>query len=265
MRRHPLSMKIKPLLFAFTAVLAVARLAAADILPADTAVFLQPDAKSFVLSRLKAGNTIIYTGDAPAGWRRVELSGTFEAYVHNSDLTKGLEVKVGANILTEPKKDATVLTVAQEGDKTEVVGLAKNSDFCQIKLEKKLLGFIAVGANANLPADLKPVVSAAPAPVAPSSAVGRAVPIAGNSSDSPRLFAGRLVLARRAIINPNPPYDYQVVDASGRRFAYVDMRRVPATEKLDLYLDREVSITGTVRNTVDGKDIVIAAESIQVK
>jgi len=40
---------------------------------------------------------------------------------------------------------------------------------------------------------------------------------------------------------------------------------VPATEKLDLYLDREVSITGTVRNTVDGKDIVIAAESIQVK
>ena len=258
-------MKIKNLLLALVAVVAAARLAAADILPADTAVFLAPDAKSFVLSRLKAGNTIIYTGDAPAGWRRVELSGTFEAYVRNSDLTKGLEVKVGANIYTEPKKDATVLTVAAEGDKAEVVGLAKNSDFCQIKLEKKLQGFIAVGANANLPGDAKPALAVTPAPSAPTNATGRAVPITGNNSDTPRLFAGRLVLARRAIINPNPPYDYQLVDAGGRRFAYVDMRRIPATEKIDTFLDREISITGTVRNTVDGKDIVIAAESMQVK
>jgi len=30
-------------------------------------------------------------------------------------------------------------------------------------------------------------------------------------------------------------------------------------------LEREVTITGTVRNTVDGKDLVIAAESMQVK
>jgi hypothetical protein len=256
-------MKIKSLVLALAVALPLAGLSAADILPSDTAVFLQPDAKSFVLSRLKAGNTIIYTGDAPAGWRRVELSGTFEAYVHTRDLTKGLDVKVGANVLTEPKKDASVLTVAQEGDKSELVGLAKNSDFCQIKIEKKLQGFIAVGANANLPADTKIAVN--PAPVAPTSAVGRAVPIAGNSADMPRLFAGRLVLARRAIINPNPPYDYQVVDSAGHRFAYVDMRRMPATAKIDPFLEREVSITGTVRNTVDGKDIVIAAESIQLK
>lgn len=257
-------MKTKIALLALASAFAGLRLAAADILPADTAVFLQPDTKSFVLQRLKAGNTIVYTGDAPAGWRRVELSGTFEAFVHNRDLTKGLDVKPGANLYTEPKKDATVLTIAQEGDKAEVVGLAKNSDYCQIKLEKKLQGFIAVGANANAAA--APVFNVTPpAPaVAPSStAVGRAVPIAG--SDVPRLFAGRLVLARRPLINPNPPYDYQVMDASGRRFAYVDIRRMSATEKMDNYLDREISITGTVRNTVDGKDVVIAAESMQVR
>jgi hypothetical protein len=252
-------MKIKPLLLPLVAAAAV-RLAAADILPADTAVFLQPDAKSFVLSRLKAGNTIIYTGDAPAGWRRVELSGTFEAFVHNRDLTKGLEVKTGANILTEPKKDATVLTIAAEGDKTEVVGLAKNSDYCQIKLEKKLQGYIAVGATANLPGDAKPAVAPV-APPAPTNAVGRAAPTA-SSSDTPRLFSGKLVLARRAIINPNPPYDFQVVDANGHRFAYVDVRRLPATQKIDTFIERDVVITGTVRNTVDGKDIVIAAESL---
>ena len=260
------SMKIKTFLLALVSLLGVLRLAAADILPADTAVFLQPDAKSYVLSRLKAGNTIVYNGDAPAGWRRVELSGTFEAYVHNKDLTKGLEVKVGANILTTPKKDATILTTIQEGDKTEVIGLA-NGDWCQIKLEKKLQGYIAIGANANAPAApaLAFNVSAPVAPVAPTTAVGHAVPIAGNSADMPRLFAGHLVLARRPIINPNPPYDYQVLDSNGRRFAYVDMRRIPATEKIETYLDRDISITGTVRNTVDGKDLVIAAESMQLK
>src|SRR4051812_44521525 len=129
-------MKIKSLFLAVFAA-AVARLIAADLLPSDTAVFIQPDPKSYVLSRLKAGNTIVYTGDAPTGWRRVELSGTFEAYVHNRDITKGLEVREGANILTAPKKEAAVLTTAQEGDKTEVVGIA-NGDWCQIKLTKKL-------------------------------------------------------------------------------------------------------------------------------
>jgi len=257
-------MKIKPVLF--LAWIAAVRLSAADILPSDAAVFVQPDPKSHVLLRLKAGNTIVYTGDAPAGWRRVELSGTFSAYVHNRDLTKGLEVREGANILTEPKKDAAVLTVAQEGDKTEVVGLA-GSDYCQIKLQKKLQGFIATGA-ANISADPSPLTPPTPAPaapIAPASNVGRAVPVTGNTADMPRLFAGRLVLAKRPLINPNPPYDYQLMDLSGRRFAYVDTRRLTLTEKIESYLDRMISITGTVRNTIDGKDLVIAAEAMQLK
>ena len=84
------SMKIKITLLLLSTTLA--RLAAADILSADTAVFMQPDPKSHVITRLRSGNTIVYTGDAPAGWRRVEISGTFEAYAHNRDITKGLEV-----------------------------------------------------------------------------------------------------------------------------------------------------------------------------
>ena len=255
------SMKIKITLLLLLS--SLVRLAAADILSADTAVFMQPDPKSHVLTRLKSGNTIVYTGDAPAGWRRVEISGTFEAYAHNRDITKSLEVHEGANILAAPKKDAPVLTVAQVGDKTEVVGLAAG-DWCQIKFEKKLQGFIATSANANTPAEMKPVAAVA-APAAPTSTIGRAVPLTGNTADMPRLFAGRLVVARRAILNPNPPYDYQLTDASGRRFAYVDTKRLRLTDQIETYLDRQISITGTVRNTVDGKDLVIAAESMSLK
>jgi hypothetical protein len=256
------SMKIKTCVLLLLATLG--RLAAADILSADTAVFMQPDPKSHVITRLKSGNTVVYTGDAPAGWRRVEISGTFEAYAHNRDITKGLEVREGANILAAPKKDAPVLTVAQPGDKTEVVGLA-GGDWCQIKLEKKLQGFVATSANANTSADAKPLPPIVALPVTPTTTAGRAVPMTGNTADMPRLFAGRLVLARRPILNPNPPYDYQVTDASGRRFAYVDTKRLRLTDKIETYLDRQISITGTVRNTVDGKDLVIAAESMSLQ
>jgi hypothetical protein len=81
----------------------------------------------------------------------------------------------------------------------------------------------------------------------------------------PRLFAGKLVLARRAIFNPNPIYDYQLIDSSGRRFAYVDTKRLLLTDKIENYVDRDLSITGTLRSTIDGKDLVIAAESMQLK
>lgn len=244
-------------------VLSGARLGA-DTLAADTAVFIQTDPKSPVIARLKAGTPVTTAGEAPAGWRRIEVSGTFEAYVHNQDVTKGLEVRPGASIYSAPRKDAPIMTVAAPGDKTEITGL--HGDWSQIKLDKKLQGFIAVGETANTPGDFKPLPAAPPAPSAhAATAPGRPVPLAGDTADMPRQFAGKLVLARRPFINPNPPYDYQLVDVSGRRFAYVDTKRLLLAEKIESYLDRNITITGTVRNTVDGKDLVVAAESMQLK
>ncbi len=256
-------MKTKLILLA----LAFAASLSADTLKTDTAVFVQTDPKSPVLTRLKAGSTITVVGEAPAGWRRVEVSGPFEAYAQSRDITKGLEVREGGNIYAAPRKDAQLLAVAAAGDKSEVVGLA-GGDWVQVRLEKKLQGFIAVGEAANISAEAtKPMVAvtAPPVPPGPTTALGRPVAPSASSAETPRLFAGTLVLARRPILNPNPPYDYQVTDASGRRFAYVDTRRLLLTDKIENFLDRDITITGTVRNTVDGKDLVIAAESMALK
>ena len=62
---------------------------AAEILTADTAVFVQTDAKSPIIARLKAGTEVMTLGEAPHGWRRVEVDGSCEAYVQNRDITKG--------------------------------------------------------------------------------------------------------------------------------------------------------------------------------
>jgi len=259
-------MKTKIILLALA--VAAVRLAA-DTLANDTAVFVQTDPKAPVIARLKAGSTVTVVGEAPAGWRRIDVSGPFEAYVLNRDVTKGLEVREGASIYSAPRKDSPVMTIAAAGDKTEVTGL-HGIDWVQIKLEKTIQGFIAVGETANTPAPLprsQPVVAApvAPAPVGSLAAPGRPVAMTGDSADLPRLFAGKLVLARRAILNPNPPYDYQLTDVSGRRFAYVDTQRLRLTEKIESFLERQITITGTVRNTVDGKDLVISAEAMTLK
>jgi SH3 domain-containing protein len=235
----------------------------AETLTTDTAVFAQTDAKSPVLARLKSGTTVNVVGEAPAGWRRIELTGPVEAYVHNRDITKGLEVREGATILAAPSKDAQILTVAAPGDKVDIVGL--HGDYCQIKLDKKIQAFISTTAAANTPATSAPTPAAPAAPSGPVTTPGRPVQMSGDNSAMPRMFAGRLVTAKRAIINPNPLYDFQLMDASGRRFAYVDTKRLLLTDKIEAYLDRNIAITGTIRNTVDGKDLVIAAESMQLK
>ena len=252
--------KLTLLILALTAPLA------ADTLQSDTAVFVQTDPKSPVLTRLKAGSTVTVVGEAPVGWRRIEVSGPFVAYAQSRDITKGLEVREGGHIYAAPRKDAQLLAVAATGDKSEVIGLA-GGDWCQVRLEKKLQGFIAVGEAANVSADAKPMlpVTAAPLPAGPVSTLGRPVPLSSHMADTPRQFAGTLVLARRAILNPNPLYDYQLTDSTGRRFAYVDTRRLLLTDKMEAFIDREITLTGTVRNTVDGKDLVIAAESMALK
>jgi hypothetical protein len=244
---------------------------AAEILQSDTAVFAQADPKSPVLARIKAGATVNIIAEATPGWRKVQISGPFQAYALARDIDKGLNVRAGGNIYAAPRKDAQILAVAAEGEKSEVTGIVKGAnDWVEVRVDKPLQGFIAIGEAANLaPEPTKPTLPApapaAPVPPAPTSNLGRPVPMTGNTADLPRLFAGTLVLARRPLINPNPPYDYQLVDSNGRRFAYVDTRRLLLTDKIENFLNLEVSLSGTVRNTVDGKDLVIAAESMTLK
>lgn len=237
----------------------------AETLSTDTAVFSAADPKSAVIARLKAGAAITPAeGEAPSGWRLVAIAGPFDGFVHNRDINKGLEVREGASIHLAPKADAPVLTVVAPGDKSEVVGLAANGDWCQIKLDKTLTGYVATGRTANSPAaTIAPAVTSPASTVATPSSPGHPVVTQGNTTDLPRTFAGTLTAAARPILNPNPPYDYHLVDASGKRLAYVDLKKITLNARIDTILNRPVTITGTIRNTVDGKDLVIAAESIQ--
>ena len=167
---------------------------------------------------------------------------------------------------------AAVLTTMEKGDKAEVTGLRGNWN--QIHLEKKIVGYIhpapaattaplaatpAAGGDALLPPSGGAIASGGTGKPAPSANAGD-----GGSSALPRLFQGKLVSTRRPFA-PRRPYDYQLNDDSGARFAYLDVSKLLQTDQISKYADRTVVIYGTARNDPEAKGIVIEVESLELK
>jgi hypothetical protein len=254
-------------------------------LSSTTAVHTKPDASSPAITYLKAGteptaasNTI---ADTPAGWMAVELPGPIEGFVLSRDLTKGLDVKPGTPIRKTPEANAAVLTIAAAGDKSTITGL--HGRWTQVAVNKPLIGYINVGGT---PGYLPPVAttpassnvnssSAAPLASTPltdyaSAAAPNNLPgqpavssSAADSANLPRQLTGKFV-STRSVLHPRRPYDWALVDNSGKRFAYVDISRLLLTDRLEKYIDHFVVVFGAAKPTNDGRDIVIQAESLQL-
>lgn len=248
-----------------------------------TAVHTKADAKAPIITYFKAGTepavAIEAVGTTPAGWMAVELPGPFEAYVLNKDLTKALDVVPGAPLTLAPKVGAALLTNSVAGDKTTITGL--HGKWTQVRLERKLVGFIAVSAMSGyLPAVATAPASnppAAPAPLSPAPAnpvaygtggPGRAAPMVnlgdGGSNSLPRQFSGKFVSTRRPF-TPRRPFDWALNDDAGRRYAYLDVSKLLLTEQIEKYIDHAVVVYGAPKNAADGRDIVIAVESLQLR
>lgn len=265
-----------------------ARVVAAP-LAATTAVHTKPDTASPSVSYLKAGTEPVAApgqlASTPAGWMAVELPGPFEGFVDNKDLSKSLDVKDGASIRLAPRADAGVLAVAQKGDNISIAGLAGR--WTKVKLEKNLIGYINVGGApgyvppiATTPArgGLAPAnitVATAPAPMAPApvspaaygvGGPGQPAPMVnlGDANALPRQFAGQFVSTRRPF-TPRRPFDYALNDNAGKRYAYLDVSKLLLTEQLEKYIDHPVVVFGAAKASADGRDIVIAVETLQLK
>ena len=268
-----------------TLLLATAAATAAAPLSGTTAVHLQPDESAATITYLKAGSEpVVVPGSlatTPAGWLAVELPGPFDGYVKNGDIMKNLDVRPGAPVYLTPKPGATEFTRFDPADKTDITGL--HGKFTQIRLEKKLTGYIHIGgAPGYLPA-----IATAPAAAAPAPAQARLVdaspvtPIAygvttaghpapvvnlgdGGSSTLPRLFQGKFVSTRSAF-KPRRPYDWALNDDAGSRYAYLDVSKLLLTEQIEKYIDHVVVVYGAGKAVPGGNDIVIEVESLQLK
>lgn len=262
------------------ALLAVTASLRAAPLTATAAVHTQPSEASPAFTYLKAGTDPVAApgsvATTPAGWLAVEMPGPFEGFVLNKDIQKSLDVRAGAQIHTAPKTTAPVLATMEAADKATITGL--EGRWTRISLEKNLVGYIAIGAAAGYVAPAPaPVAKPAPAPMSPapvapvaygSAAAGQPAPVVnlgdGGSSALPRLFQGRFV-STRSPFHPRRPYDWALNDEAGVRYAYVDISKLLLTEQIEKYIDHTVVVYGAAKATADGKDIVIAVESLQLR
>lgn len=287
-------MKINPR-FLF-ALLAASSLSAAP-LTSSTAVHSRPEASAPTIATLPAGTEPTpAVGTAlplPSGWTAIELSGPKDAYIQNKDLQKDLEVKPGAPFRSAPKIDAAVITTKDPGDQVEITGY--HGKWTQVRVTKKLTGYIqgwSAGTSSSLAANTANHGSASgtttstaspakpatppppfsPAPGAPaavaSGGAGRPAQMVnlgdGGSSSLPRLFQGKFV-STKSLLRPRRPYDYQLNDSAGERYAYLDISRLLQTEQIDKYVDHTVTVYGTAKPVSGTKDIVIEVESLQLR
>jgi hypothetical protein len=256
-------MKIQ-LRFVLPAVLLAATLAAAPLME-PTAIHAQPDPAAPAIGYLKAGTepTAAANVTAPPGWMAVALSGPHEAYVRNSDLTKGLDVHPGAALRQLPKADAPVLATMQEGDQIEITGLRPG--WTQIKLSRDVVGYIKIGGSVSLP---PPAVSSGAMPPPPARPAGPAAPMlsSGPASALPHTFQGMLVATKRfLLVGPRPGYDYQLDGVEGKRIAFLDVTKVLATLKMERFVDSPVIVSGVLKQTYDGKNLVIEVETLDLQ
>ncbi len=272
------SMKINTSLL--LALLAASSLAAAP-LTKTTAVHAKPNASSAAIAVLNAGTepVLATSGEpAPVGWTAVELPGPHEVYVQSKDILKSLDVRPGASFYTAPKIDSAIFTTMSKGDVAEISGL--HGRWTQIKLQKKVIGYIGedtLAASLSPVAAVTPVVTqpavspvnAAASPVQVYNGPGQAAPAGAPATLSPaaaaalpRMFEGTFVPAKRFIAYK--PYDYQLNDRAGERYAFLDVSRLTKAEPIEKYMNRVVTVYGTARAIENTKDIVIEVDSIQV-
>lgn len=261
---------------------AAAVIAAAPLTSA-TAVHVQPDESSLTIQVLNAGTqptlTASQSGSLPSGWVAVELPGPFEAFVKNGDIMKSLDVKVGAPVYLTPKAGAPELTKIEAADRTNITGL--HGKWTQIRLEKRLVGYIRVNGVASyaMPANgaMETAASPAQAPLvdaSPMTPIAYGTTAAGHpaatmnldsgSSSLPRLIQGKFVSTRSAF-KPRRPYDWALNDDAGDRYAYLDVSRLLLTEQIEKYIGHTVVVYGAAKSVPGGRDIVIEVESLQLK
>ncbi len=263
---------------------------AAAPLDKATAVYARPDASSPTLTILKPGaNLAPSTGtNAPAGWTAITLAGPHTVYAQNKDLTKSLDLRQGAQLHVAPKLDSAILTTAALAEPAEITGL--HGKWTQLSLPRTVVGYIQssttpvtsapvstnTAANASLSQPLPSLAPPSAAPATPAAqglantnnTTGRAVPMVnlgdGGSSALPRLFQGKFASSRKAFA-PRRPFEFQLNDSAGERYAYLDLSKVLLTEQIEKYIDHTVAVYGTAKPIPGSKDIVIAVESLQLR
>ena len=245
-------------------------------------LYLEPDTSGQVVDTLPAGDprlesatAMAYDGDQPLIWKMFELADTFEGFVEKAEVTKGMTVESGALVYFGPGKDSAFLTILEEDNDAQVVGVEE--DWAKISVTASLPVYFQSKAPEKVqepePAPPPAEVAGEPFPDPPSLAQDRA-PGSRRSVDLPpprtksgvhldRKLEGLLRrIPKSGIFARQPKYDWELVDSKNRRIAFVDPGNLILNRPFETLEGRKVILSGPLSELEDGRNMLIVARQI---
>jgi len=241
----------------------------------------------------------------PPGWQAVEHSDVQTCWVRDNDLDKELNIKPGTLLHAAPSAESPVTGTMAAGDINDLtdvkgrwtqmrhakrtIGYIETSadDVAEkwrelpapVKGEQDAPPTLqaakpASGASASTisPQTLAALTQPQPRPQSQTTATATTIVTATATSTvrasapppAVRGFEGTFATTRRAFVTRRP-YEYQLNDSTGERFAYLDLSAMPANQRAETYEGKAIIIYGTMLPMPVTKDIVIKVESLQLK
>lgn len=252
-------MKLRRVLAAACALAGSALAFAAAPLTRDASVYAQPNPAAPVLKVLPAGTVPAPApaAVAPEGWMAVTVTGPLEVWVPNKLVNKELAPKPGAPFHAKPDATSPVVGTMEPTDAVDLGRLT--ADFTGFTINKPVVGYVKLGLAT--PAPVAAPVAPTPYPTVPAASAA-----VGSETSSLRFYEGRFAPTRN-FLGFKHPYNFQLLDQNGQRFAYLDVSRLTLTDKVELYFDRLVIVYGVVRRVenTSRKEIVLEVERMHLK
>jgi hypothetical protein len=252
-------------------------------------VYLHPSTNAPIIGRLSAndlqiapsGETRLTPQHRQEGWEAIAFLDDFRGFVRRSDITKDLEVQVGARVYVSPEANENrILARAAANDLFEIERLS--GEWVEVSFRKPVTGYIRSGeTTASRAPDAfqpppAPTERASPEPEmpifedvpGPRADPSRSAPVSSREAlatdGNMRLFEGRLSRSR-SFLGRQQPYQFQLVDHQGNRVAYLDLNKLLITTPLDRFLDHNFLVYGHAEPIEGRRDFVIRAEHMRLK
>ncbi|MCC5808324.1 MAG: hypothetical protein JJU00_18500 [Opitutales bacterium] len=250
--------------------------------------------------RLDERSAVLQPELAREGWHWGEFTDTFDAYIPDEDMGKDLEPVDGARVFLEADPRSPVLTRVGSGDRVEV--LDSGPMWSARIIDKTIPVYYKRPARGPSPAAERRAEAPAPRraepatpaavdrepeqirlidradrsgearrdpPPAPRRTTEAEAPrrAEGTRSDLPaegiaKSFEGTFRQARRSVFRANPA-PYELIDARGRRVAWVDISGAIIPRGLASLLDQNVVIHGTWEQASPRPEVLVRAKNIR--
>ncbi len=183
------------------------------------------------------------------GWQPIYFRDAFEVYLDNNDIAKDLSAKPGRPYLTEPSNEAPTLAIATDKDKIDIISV--DTWFCKVQLETIVVGYIQ---SSSIDAS-SIVTSLADAPTVPeATAQSEAAAITELVGRFEKV--GLLGKTRTGM-------SYKIVGIDGKTLAFVETSEVPERIQVEEFINREVRVSGFLKQTEESDDVILTAKSIK--